>query len=350
MYATGILFSEVTLWMPDKSNVLSISAQFFGKYGRYCAGGMFIFLYYSLMVAYFAASTPLLAHALECAQITWKGWQVSLIFSLIVGVVVAAGPKSIDRCNMMLSVAMILSWLMLVGFGSLHVRKEHLISHQFPLMVFVAPVLFGAFGFHNVIPSLCSYLKRDKRAIRFSIFWGSLLPLIVYLIWQWLIIGTIPKKALAQALRQGMPVTGAFAAITGDPYFVMIGSFFAFFAIITSLLGVSFSMVDFLADGLRLDSRRWTKRIGLTVLTLAPPCILALVKPDIFNYALGIAGGFGEAFLNGLLPIGLMWMGKYHWKCASKLKVLGNRWMLTLLIFFSIFVMAIEFVQLVFGD
>ena len=31
MYCTGLLFLEVTLWMPDGSNVLSISGKFFGK-------------------------------------------------------------------------------------------------------------------------------------------------------------------------------------------------------------------------------------------------------------------------------------------------------------------------------
>ena len=51
MYCTGLLFLEVTLWMPDGSNVLSISGRFFGKGGRLLSGGMFIFLYYCLMIA-----------------------------------------------------------------------------------------------------------------------------------------------------------------------------------------------------------------------------------------------------------------------------------------------------------
>ena len=63
MYCTGLLFLEVTLWMKDGSNVLSMSQRFFGKWGRWLSGGMFVFLYYCLMVAYFAAGSPLLGDA-----------------------------------------------------------------------------------------------------------------------------------------------------------------------------------------------------------------------------------------------------------------------------------------------
>ncbi len=346
MYATGMLLLEAILWMPDKSNILSITAHFFGKRGRYFAGFMFLFLYYSLMVAYFAAGVPLLADAFAFFGITWKGWEVFLIFGFLFGGIVATGPKSIDRFNRILGVGLLLSWVMLIGVGSPYVQKEYLTTQKLSLVSFAAPVLFSAFGFHNVLPSLCTYLMRDKRAMRLSIFWGSFLPLIVYLIWQWLIMGAIPEKVLTNTLAEGMPVTNAFALITGDPYFVMIGRFFAFFAITTSLLGVSFSMVDFLADGLHVEHRRGVKRLGLTVCTFAPPCILALVKPDIFGDALGIAGGFGEAFLNGLLPIALVWVGKYRCRRTSDLTVLGNRWILILLICFSVSVMFVEFLQL----
>ena len=314
MYATGLLFLEVTLWVPDGSNVLSISGRFFGKSGRYVSGGMFIFLYYCLMIAYFAVGAPLLADAFRVVGILFTGWEAFLAFGVIFGTIVAIGPKSIDRVNIMMSVAMLGSWLVLVGSGGSEVKETYLSYTRWPSMVFAMPVLFSAFGFHNVIPSLCTYLKRDRRALRLSVFWGSVLPLIIYIVWQWLIIGVIPKEVIADTMKTGTSVVSAFQLITGEAYFVAVGRFFAFFAIVTSVLGVSFSMVDFLGDGFRIPHRKGWKRAGLTVLTFVPPFIFATLNPDIFTTALGIAGGFGEAFLNGLLPVGLMWAGKYYWR------------------------------------
>jgi len=347
MYATGILFLEVTLWMPDGSNVLSIAGRFFGKSGRLFSGGMFVFLYYCLMIAYFAAGAPLLADAFRSIGISFSGWEAFLVFGVIFAAIVAIGPKSIDRVNIIMGVAMICSWFILIGSGGPEVKIERLTYTYWPAMVFAMPVLFSAFGFHNVIPSLCSYLKRDRRALRISIFWGSFLPLLVYIVWQWLIIGAIPKEVIFQTLKAGTPITAAFQSVTGESYFALVGRFFAFFAIVTSTLGVAFSMVDFLGDGFRIPHRKGWKRIGLTVLTFTPPFILATLNPDIFTAALGVAGGFGEAFLNGLLPIGLLWSGKYLWKLKTDLRVLGNRWLLSLLILYALFVMALEVAHLV---
>jgi tyrosine-specific transport protein len=344
MYCTGLLFLEVTLWMPDGSNVLSISGRFFGKGGRLFSGGMFIFLYYCLMIAYFAAGAPLLGEAVGIAPTSWQSFS---LFGAIFAVIVAVGPKSIDRANIMLSVAMIATWLVLIGGGGDQVELPRLTYTKWPAMIFAMPILFGAFGFHNVIPSLCTYLKRDKRALRIAIFWGSVLPLVVYLVWQWLIIGAIPQDIIAKTLENGTPITSAFQSVTGEKYFILIGRFFAFFAIVTSTLGVSFSMVDFLGDGFKVIRRTGWKRIGLTVLTFAPPLILAGLNPDIFATALGVAGGFGEAFLNGLLPIGLLWIGKYTWKLKADLKWLENRGVLIFLTLYAFFVIALEAYHLI---
>ena len=86
MYCTGLLFLEVTLWMPDGSNVLSIAGRFFGKGGRLLSGGMFVFLYYCLMIAYFAAGSPLLAEAVSALGWAVSGWQMFALFGLIFAV------------------------------------------------------------------------------------------------------------------------------------------------------------------------------------------------------------------------------------------------------------------------
>lgn len=343
MYCTGRLFLEATLWMPDGSNVLSISGHFLGRYGRAISGAMFIFLYYCLMIAYFAAGAPLLADALGISATSWVSF---VVFGVVFGTVVAIGPKSIDRVNIVMSLAMVASWFVLIGGGGDKVNSTRLIYTNWSKMVWAMPILFSAFGFHNVIPSLCSYLKRDKRALRRAIFWGSFLPLIVYIVWQWLIIGSVSQEVIHRTLIDGTPVTMAFQKVTGERYFALIGRFFAFFAIVTSTLGVSFSMVDFLGDGMKIHNSNGPKRFLLTALTFIPPLILALCNPGVFNTALGIAGGFGEAFLNGLLPVMLIGVGKYVKGLKTDLKWLENIGVLLLLLVYALAVVVLEVIHL----
>lgn len=329
MLLTGLLFMEAVLWMPAGSNILTISSQLLGKSGKYAAGGMFLFLYYCLMVAYFAGGAPLLN----------AGWCSYLLFGGIFGVIVAKGAKAIDRVNLTLTIAMIIAYVMLLSTGSSEVSLKRLALANWSQGYLALPILFGAFGYHNVIPSVCAYLQRDRKSIRLSIICGTTVALMIYLLWQWLIIGSIPQEMILKALEAGQPVTQALQAITGNGWIYPAGRFFAFFALATSVLGVAFSMVDFLRDGLKVER---CSRVTLVMLTFIPPGICAAVNPTIFQKALGLAGGFGEAFLNGLLPVLLIWAG-----CRKGLPWTGTKLMLGMLAVLSVGVIGLE-VYLVF--
>ena len=348
MLITGLMFLEATLLMPDGANLLSITERFLGKGMKRLSGIMFIFLYYCLLIAYFAAGAPILMDGLSSIGINIPSGYQYAIFGLLFLVIVSIGPKSIDRTCVILTIAMIIAWLLLLGIGSKEVRSSRLLSTHLPIMFYAAPVLFSAFGFHNVIPSLTHYLKRDVKTLRISIVLGTLLPLVVYIIWQWLIIGSVPIEKLNQTLLSGQNVTIALESVTGDGRVILFGRLFAFFAIVTSILGVSFSMVDFIGDGLNL-SRKGSMRVILTLMTLLPPFFFASLNPNIFDLALGIAGGYGEAFLNGLLPIFILWVCAYVLKKKLRAPFFANKVLLGILTALSLGVVVVESIVLAKG-
>lgn len=342
MLATGLLFLEATLWMPEGANVLSLSRRFLGRGGKWVAGGTFVFLYYCLMVAYYAAGAPLFVEVIEkLFGLAPSGAFGYLSFGLLFGGIVAFGIKVVDRINYIFMVAMLLSYFLLVGAGTTAISWERFEYIEWKGVLFAAPILFSAFGYHNVIPSLVTYFDRNVRVLRRSILWGTFLPFAVYLIWQGLILGAVPLSAIESALAKGMPATQALGSLSGYPWVVQLGQFFAFFAIITSMLGVAFSMVDFLGDGLKIK-RTGGPRILLCLLVFLPPFILSTLDPTIFVLAISFAGGFGEALLNGLLPIALVWVGRYGRRLEGRQMLFGNRPMLLLLFAFGVFVMVLE--------
>jgi tyrosine-specific transport protein len=79
----------------------------------------------------------------------------------------------------------------------------------------------------------------------------------------------------------------------------------------------------------------------LTLLAFVPPFICASINPTIFDTALGIAGGFGEAVLNGLVPIFFVGTARYTFKTKE-----GNKGALILLLILSLAVMGIEITNL----
>lgn len=353
MVCTGFLFLEATLWMHHfwlckETNVISMTKRYLGEKFKILAAFTFIFLYYCLMVAYFSAGAPLFfAFIKSVFGFEIIGWSSFFLFGLLCGIIVSFGIKFIDRLNYILMMGLFLSYAFLMGAGVESIQTARFTTTNWSYMLFVAPILFSAFGYHNVIPSLATHFGSSGKVMRHSIFWGTFIPLIVYLLWQWLIIGAVPSDLILNALSSGQPITGALEKLEGKKWITLAGNYFGFFAIITSLLGVAFSVVDFLGDGLKMK-RKGKDRVLLCLLTFAPPFILTSLNPNLFVLAISIAGGFGEAFLNGILPILLVWVGRYHKKMHSEYALPGGKITLALLLLAGLLVMVTEVLFLLF--
>jgi tyrosine-specific transport protein len=156
-------------------------------------------------------------------------------------------------------------------------------------------------------------------------------------LWQFTILGSASSEEIANAAAEGTPI---FYLISSSSV-LLLANTFSLFAIITSLLGVGLSMIDFIADGWKI-SKKGRSRFLLTVITLLPPYLLSLSYPHIFNTALGYAGGFGEAFLNCFLPAACVYAARYRMGLTHQSMAGGGRPILVLLICIGLAVMCLE--------
>lgn len=342
MLATGLLFLEATLWMPDGANVLSMAERFFGTPGKILGGLSFLFLYYCLMVAYLAGGAPLLNTFLSTTfGLTLSHTAGCFLLALIFGCIVLLGTRIIDRANFILMIGLIISYVLMLLVGAQEVDLTYLSHAAWPISILALPTLFSAYGYHNIIPSLSTYLKRQEKTLRYGIFLGTLIPLLAYGLWQWLVMGSVSEEVLRDAAKNGTPISQILLTLT-NPWIGRLALFFSFFAIVTSLMGVGMSMVDFLGDGLHIKKREGLSRIGLCALVFLPPVFFGIENPKLFLEALAYAGGFGEAILNGLLPIGMVWIGRYKMQLPSAYRLPGGRISLLVLLAITFAVIGLE--------
>lgn len=342
MLLTGLLFLEATLWMKEGSNVLSMASRFFGRWGRWIGGLSFLFLYYCLEVAYIAGGTPIFTSQVENLGFHLPGYSGYILFALLFGLIILLGSRAIDRVNYILMMGLIISYILLIVVGSKEVKFSYLTRQNWSLFLLAAPTLFSAYGYHNIIPSLATLMHHHTQHLRRAVIIGTTVPFIIYAIWQWMIIGSITESQIAEAAAEGIPITQVLHNITGHPWVSFLGTYFGFFALVTSFIGVSLSMVDFLADGLSIDRHGW-KRLALCLAVFIPPALFAGTHPGVFLEALGVAGGFGEAILNGLFPIGMVWIGRYKLHLpSSHQQVGGGRLLLSILLLFTVLIIYLE--------
>lgn len=349
MIGTGLLFLEAILWMEDGVNLLSLAGHFLGKAGKTAAGISFLFLYYCLEVSYCAGGAPVFSEVInQLFGMRFEGVLSYLVFAGFFGFFVFLGTQAIDRFNWLLMTGLLISFLLLIGIGSREVQWNLLERTNWRLSLAATPVLFGAYGYHNLIPTLSTYLKRNIKDLRIAIIVGCLLSFLIYSVWQWMIIGTLSLDEIELASQRGEPVTQTLQKIVGHPWLRRFGEFFGFFALVTSFLGVSLSMVDFLADGLKVNRQGWN-RVALCFAVFLPPALFAAANPGIFIEAIGVAGGFGEAVLNGILPISIVWIGRYYEKLPSAYRLFGGRPLLVILLIITLLIIGIETQHLFFS-
>ncbi len=342
MMTTGLLLLEVTLLMEEGANILSITRRFLGRIGQFIGGSLFIFLYYCLLISYIAGGAPQLMKIIyNQLGLEFSPFWGYVLFSTLFGTIIYFGHKVVDRVNWLLMFSLILSYILLLYFGSDDISAEFLLRKNWGLSVLSFPVFFSAYGYHNIIPSITFYLKKNVKSLRWAIILGTSLPFIFYSLWQWLILGTVSENELTNAAIQGMPITWTLQEITGSKMVRFTALFFGFFALVTSFLGVSLSMVDFFADGFNAKKGNF-KKFLLCLLVFLPPAFFASLYPNIFVEALGVAGGFGEATLNGLFPVLMVWVCRYKMKLKSEKMVPGGRIFLSLLIIFTLIIIAFE--------
>lgn len=345
MAGTGLLFLEVCHWMDGDTNMISMAGKTLGTKGKVFAWFLYLFMFYCLTLAYIVGCGNLVTELIDVPP-----WAGSLIFCGLFAPVVFFGARIVGRVNGILMAGLLASYLSFVVIGIPFIDADNLRHIDWSASLLALPVAFTSFGYQGIIPTLSRYMEYDVKSTRLAIILGSFLPLLAYIIWQWLILGIVPtfsENGLADTLAAGQNAVYPLKFFLNHSLVYVAGQFFAFFALTTSFFGVTLGLLDFLADGLRVKKNGRGKLI-LSALVFIPPLLLAISYPHIFLVALEYAGGYGSALLLGLLPILMVWSGRYYKKFSSEYSLFGGRVVLLAMLFFVLFELVFESAHLFF--
>jgi len=345
MAATGLLFLEICLWMPEDANIVSMASHLLGPGGKLISWVLYLFLFYCLMIAYSAGGAGFISGLMNFAtNLELPRLYGLVLFVVLFGLIVHFGTRAVDRINVLLMVGLIVTYVAFVVIGWDHVEETRLEPNNLWQGILAFPIVFTSFSYQGIIPSLTSYLHRNAKKVRFAIWVGTAIPFVIYIVWEFLILGIVPlngAEGLLQAKKMGASAVEPLRYLIASPWVTNLGHAFAFFALTTSFLGVGLGLTDFLADGLKIP-KKGLSRWALTLSVFIPPAIIAQANPTIFLTALTYAGGIGCALLLGLLPIVMVWVGRYRKGYKSHVQLFGGRIFLTILALFVLFELFVE--------
>lgn len=344
MTCTGLLFLEANIWLGSGKHIITMAQELLGSWGKWVTLILYLFICYASLVAYVSVGSDLLLEVTVQGAISLNKTGACILFGLFFGIFIYLGTNTVGRINSLLVVGMVISYFAIVMLGSKEVNPENLKLARWGSSILAIPILLTSFSFQTMMPSLTPYLKGNAKYLRWAIILGTAIPLIAYLIWDWLILGIVPLEGdhgLRSAMQASLPVTRPLQRVVNNRWVYYLAGFFSFFALVTSFLGISLGLYDFVADGLKVVKRGFNK-VWLTLIVFVPTILFAIFVPNIFLAALDSTGGYGDAILNGIIPALMVWRGRYLFKKEGAQKLPGGKPVLIAIIIFAVFVVVLE--------
>lgn len=300
MTLTGIMVWRLASLLPDHSNSFSSMASLtLGKGGQILTWLCYLLLLYSLTGAYISGDSSIVSMACQFAfKTSLPSFINDLLFVVIFGGVVFYSTQAVDVLNRgLMSIKFCMLFLMIfllmpqIHFNYLTQSPSHSLIKVFSAI----PILLTAFGYHTVLPTLCTHLGDRKKYLGIAIVAGTLIPLIIYILWLTSTMGVLPLHGhmsfaeVQHSQNQVQTFISSLNQMHRSMYLNLAINSFSTIAITTSFLGVSIGLFDFIADAFKRSNSLYG-RAQTALITFLPPLIFSWIYPNGFMLALGFAG------------------------------------------------------------
>lgn len=356
MCMSGLMLLEVNLNFRHGASFHSMVSQLLGRGWNLVSGLSIVFVLYSLTYAYIYVGGGLTQEGLQAAgnRLGWPAFapdrQVSaILFLLVLALCVASSTRWVSYLSTLLIAGMLGSFFIATGslleHSTLDVllnRGEGQSSIYWQFVLFALPVCLASFGFHGNVPSLVMHYRQDGKRVARSIVQGSLLALVLYILWQVAVQGNLPRDQFGPVIAADGDVAVLLQALSGQVGIAQTATFlgaFAYMAIASSFLGVTLGLFDYLRD-LCGWADNLAGRCKAATLTFAPPLIAYLLLPTGFVRVMGYVGLMASIWAV-LVPALLLSAARKRFPGQNKI-VPGSQWMIGFVILFAVLVFAAQ--------
>ena len=298
MLHSGLMILEANLNYHIGASFDTITKDLLGNGWNIINGLTVAFVLYILTYAYISASGSVIQHTFAQMDLAVPARLGGLAFALVVAFIVWLSTKAVSRMTTIVLGAKILTFFMTFGGLMWHVEPAILFNRAegnasyLPYVLMTLPFCLASFGYHGNVPSLMKYYGKDPLTIRRCLLLGTLMALVLYIIWLVGTMGNIPRPAFIAIAEKGGNIDVLVQTLSGllnSSTLDLLLTVFSNFAVASSFLGVTLGLFDYLADLFKFDDSR-LGRFKTALVTFLPPIAGGLLWPDGFIYAIGFAG------------------------------------------------------------
>jgi len=264
-------------------------------------GILFAFLLYILDYAYISGGGAIVSLSLE----PWLGQSLpqyagSLLFAVPLAVIVWVSTLFVSRVLIVLIIGIVITFVLAMSNLVAGVDIALLFSppakeSETPYFYYIfaaLPFFLTSFGFQSSVPSLMSFYDKNVERVQSSILIAGVICVLVYLVFLIVSFGNVPRLDFGEISAQGGNIdllVGAMNANNSTNGTLQILNWFANCALVSSFLGVSLGLFDFIRDKFGFaDTPKG--RFFTALISFLPPIVGGTFFPDGFIFAIGFAG------------------------------------------------------------
>lgn len=314
MSYTAFVTLEMNLYFKKGISISGASEAVFGLLGKTISTLTIGLLFYSLLSFYLAAGASIFKPILH-SLFNWVIGDRSIILAFlgIFGSLIVMHAVMVDAANrILLSVKAI--FFLIFFLALIPSVQPGLLAHlpssslQWSSLSFIIPMFFTSFGFHGSIPTLVDYLGVRPLLLKKAFFFGSLLPLLVYILWEGITLSVLPLEGPISfsAVQQNGNDVGFFAEslslISQSSWVTLCCQMFIVTGLITAFLGVGIGLFDWVSEQITYKFKGIFKKALTAIGTFGIPVTFALFYPKGYLTALGFAAIF-LSILAVIIPV-----------------------------------------------
>jgi amino acid permease len=293
-----LYLGEIALRTKGFHQLTGYARRYLGKFGKKIMFLAMIFGIYGALVAYLIGE----GHALNALLGIGSPLIYSLIFFAVAAALVYFGLKAVGESEISIVPVMIILIAIIAVFSFTRINTANFTGMDLSSILIPYGTIFFAFFGTAAIPEMREELVKNERHMKRAIILGMLIPMIIYIIFTFIIVGV-------SGINTTQIATIGLGHLVGKNMLIL-GNLFAVFAMATCFLTLALAMKQ-----MYTYDYKFNKKISWMITCFVPLVIFFIVRNFAgFGEVIGITGAIAGG-LTSFLVVLIAW----------KAKKLGNR-------------------------
>jgi len=293
-----LCMGEISLRTKGIHQLSGYMQKYLGRPGKYFMTFSMVVGIYGALIAYIIGEGSILNTLFG----GFPPWIFSLVFFVVVSFFLIRGLKATGRAEFIVAVLMMVVVLVIAVFSVNKINPSFLGELHWANIFLPYGVILFAFVGTAAIPELKVELNSHKKQMKKAILIGSILPIMIYLIFSIVVAGIVGLENFNSLPPNDRIATIALGMFT-NKYLYFGANIFAVLAMFTSFIGLGLALKEMFKFDYKLSE------LNAFILTVFPPLVIALSGFTNFIAVIGFSGAVAGG-VDGVLIMAAYWKAK----------------------------------------